>query len=43
MEHAKGPDFNAFVYTLNLLLPIVDFGQAHAFNPTASTSGCPTS
>ena len=27
------PDFNAFVYTLDLLVPIVDFGQRHAFNP----------
>jgi hypothetical protein len=33
MELGKGPHFNAFVYTLNLLLPIVDFGQAKAFNP----------
>jgi hypothetical protein len=27
------PDFNPLVYTLDLLLPIVDFGQEHAFNP----------
>jgi hypothetical protein len=33
IEHGKGPQFNAFIYTLNLLLPIVDFGQAKAFNP----------
>ncbi|MGI8334870.1 hypothetical protein ACRYCC_33370 [Actinomadura scrupuli] len=32
-ERGKGPDFNPFIYTLNLLLPIVDFGQAKAFNP----------
>jgi hypothetical protein len=27
------PDFSPLVYTLDLLLPIVDFGQEHAFNP----------
>src|SRR2546423_5541110 len=27
------PDFNPLVYTLDLLLPIVDFGQEHALNP----------
>ena len=35
-EPGKGPDFNPFIYTLNLLLPIVDFGQAKAFNPKGS-------
>lgn len=33
LEHGKAPGFNPFIYTLNLLLPIVDFGQAKAFNP----------
>lgn len=33
MEHGKAPDFNPFVYALDLLVPIVDFGQAKAFNP----------
>ncbi|MEU1439294.1 membrane-associated oxidoreductase [Streptomyces sp. NPDC005786] len=32
-ERGKGPDFNPFVYTLDLLLPIIDFGQEKAFNP----------
>lgn len=32
-EHDKAPHFNALIYTLNLLIPIVDFGQAKAFNP----------
>lgn len=29
----KTPDFHASVYTLDLLLPIVDFGQEKAFSP----------
>jgi hypothetical protein len=33
IEPGKAPDFNAFVYTLDLLLPIIDFGQEKAFNP----------
>ncbi|GLY89689.1 hypothetical protein [Actinoallomurus iriomotensis] len=33
VEPGKAPDFNAFVYTLDLLLPIIDFGQEKAFNP----------
>lgn len=27
------PHFNSVVYTLDLLLPVVDLGQKHAFNP----------
>ena len=27
------PHFNAVIYTLDLLLPVVDLGQKHAFNP----------
>ncbi|MFF2809723.1 membrane-associated oxidoreductase [Streptomyces sp. NPDC058000] len=34
VEHGKGPGFNAPIYTLDLLLPIVDFGQRSAFTPT---------
>jgi hypothetical protein len=31
--HTSPPPFSPFIYTLNLILPIIDFGQAHAFNP----------
>ncbi len=34
VEPGKGPGFNAPIYTLDLLLPIVDFGQRSAFAPT---------
>jgi hypothetical protein len=27
------PPFNPLIYTLNLLLPVVDFGQARAYDP----------
>jgi hypothetical protein len=27
------PPFSSLIYTLNLIIPVVDFGQAHAFNP----------
>jgi hypothetical protein len=27
------PHFNGFVYTLDLMLPVVDLGQKHSFNP----------
>ncbi|MFE0020266.1 hypothetical protein [Amycolatopsis sp. NPDC059021] len=33
LDPGKAPVFNPFVYTLDLLLPIVDFGQAKAVNP----------
>jgi hypothetical protein len=33
LDPGKTPVFNPVVYTLNLLVPIVDFGQAKAFNP----------
>lgn len=33
VEPGKAPDFHAVVYTLDLLLPIIDFGQEKAFNP----------
>ncbi|MCK2212376.1 hypothetical protein MF672_000965 [Actinomadura sp. ATCC 31491] len=32
----EAPPFNAIVYTLDLLLPIGDLGQQHAFNPTGA-------
>lgn len=32
----QGPHFNAIVYTLDLLLPVVDLGQKHAFNPAGA-------
>jgi hypothetical protein len=28
------PGFNPLIYTLDLLLPVIDFGQEHAFRPT---------
>jgi hypothetical protein len=33
VEPGKAPDFNPVVYTLDLLLPIIDFGQEKAFLP----------
>jgi hypothetical protein len=33
VDPSHSPDFNPFVYALDLLLPIVDFGQEHAFQP----------
>jgi hypothetical protein len=30
------PHFNSVVYTLDLLLPVVDLGQKHAFNPSGA-------
>jgi uncharacterized protein YjbI with pentapeptide repeats len=33
VEPGKAPAFNALIYTLDLLLPIIDFGQEKAFNP----------
>jgi hypothetical protein len=33
-EHGKGPEFSALIHTLDLLLPIIDFGQQIAFTPT---------
>jgi hypothetical protein len=32
-QHGDTPHFNAGIYTLDLLLPVVDLGQKHAFNP----------
>jgi hypothetical protein len=33
VKAGEAPDFNALFYTLDLLLPIIDFGQAKSFNP----------
>jgi hypothetical protein len=33
IEPGKAPDFHSAIYTLDLLLPIIDFGQEKAFNP----------
>jgi len=33
LEPGKAPAFNPLVYTLDLLLPVVDFGQARSFDP----------
>jgi hypothetical protein len=30
------PSFNAVIYTIDLLLPVVDLGQKHAFDPTGA-------
>jgi hypothetical protein len=32
----NAPNFNPVVYTLDLLLPVVDLGQKHAFNPVGA-------
>lgn len=33
LSHGNAPDFSPALYTLDLLLPIVSFGQETAFNP----------
>lgn len=35
-QNGAGPHFNAVIYTLDLLLPIVNLGQKNAFNPTGA-------
>lgn len=35
-QHGGGPHFNAVIYTLDLLLPIVNLGQKNAFNPAGA-------
>lgn len=32
----QAPHFNPVIYTLDLLLPVVDLGQKHAFNPAGA-------
>ncbi|MER5325486.1 hypothetical protein [Streptosporangium roseum] len=41
-ELGKGPAFNAVVYALDLLFPLIDFGQEKAFQPTAGSQWVPT-
>lgn len=36
LRAAEAPHFNPFVYTLDLLLPIVNFGQQPAWNPAGA-------
>ncbi|MGJ6966780.1 hypothetical protein ACSDR0_33190 [Streptosporangium sp. G11] len=36
LEAGKGPGFSPAIYTLDLLLPIIDFGQERAFAPTGA-------
>jgi hypothetical protein len=36
LKSGEAPHFNAFVYTLDLLLPIVGFGQRTAWNPAGA-------
>jgi hypothetical protein len=33
LQSGDAPHFNPVIYTLDLLLPVVDLGQKHAFNP----------
>jgi hypothetical protein len=37
LSRAGEPHFNPVAYTLDLLLPVVDLGQKHAFNPSGAT------
>ncbi|BAC69486.1 membrane-associated oxidoreductase [Streptomyces avermitilis] len=34
LKASEAPPFNAVFYTLDLLLPVIDFGQERAFSPT---------
>jgi hypothetical protein len=43
LQHGDTPPFNAVIYTLDLLLPVVDLGQKHAFwSPRAGCSPPPS-
>lgn len=35
-EPGKGPVFNALVYALDLLFPLIDFGQEKAYQPVGA-------
>jgi hypothetical protein len=37
VDPGHGPAFHPFVYTVDVLLPIVDFGQEQAYQPTGAT------
>jgi hypothetical protein len=36
LVRGQAPHFNPVIYTLDLLLPVVDLGQKHAFNPAGA-------
>lgn len=36
LQASAAPHFNAFIYTLDLLLPVVNLGQKYAFNPSGA-------
>ena len=36
LQPGNVPHFNAFIYTLDLLLPVVNLGQKYAFNPAGA-------
>lgn len=36
LQASAAPHFNAVIYTLDLLLPVIDLGQKHAFNPAGA-------
>jgi hypothetical protein len=36
LQSSAAPHFNPVIYTLDLLLPVVDLGQKHAFNPAGA-------
>jgi hypothetical protein len=36
LPHGSTPHFIPVIYTLDLLLPVVDLGQKHAFNPAGA-------
>ena len=36
LDPAQAPHFNPVFYTLDLLLPVIDLGQKHAYNPSGA-------
>ena len=36
LVHGQAPHFNPVIYTMDLLLPVVNLGQKHAFNPAGA-------
>jgi hypothetical protein len=42
VERGRGPDFVASIYALDLIVPVIDFGQQSAFHPRGRRSGSPT-
>ncbi|SCL17762.1 hypothetical protein GA0070624_1372 [Micromonospora rhizosphaerae] len=37
VEPGKAPDFVASIYTLDLILPVIDLGQQSAFHPVGAS------